>query len=129
MILRPVSSDDYQFLFEMLKERDSRINIDFTMPTFEQHVRFCQSNPYQVWNIIQNDLKRLGHVYLTHKNEIGIFVKKELKNKGIGSQVITEFLRQNPRKQYLANINPQNTISVDFFTKHGFKPKEIIFSL
>ena len=129
MILRNVNPNDYQFLFDLLKERNKYISINFSMPTFEQHLRFCVSKPYSVWKMITNGNEKMGHIYLTNKNEIGIFIRKSLSNKGIGSQAIEMFLKSNPQKNYIANINSHNTMSIDFFTKHGFKPKEIVMSL
>lgn len=127
IILSPVTIHDIDFLFNLCAERNSKISIDFTMPALELHTNFVKSNPYSVWNIISSNGIKIGHVYLSKKDEIGIFIKKEFKNNGIGSQALEMFLSQNPREKYIANINPENIPSIDFFTKHGFKPKEIIF--
>ena len=52
--IRPIRpSDDTKFLFEFLKDRDSRVNISHKkMPTYASHVKFIESKPYKKWYII-----------------------------------------------------------------------------
>ena len=47
-------------------------------------------------------------------------MKKFLK-KRIGSEALEIIIKSNPRKQFLANINPKNKKSIEFFKKNGFK--------
>ena len=54
-------------------------------------------------------------------NEIGIFILKSIKIKGIGTIILEKLLKMNPRTRYLANVNPQNKKSSAFFKKNGFK--------
>ena len=44
--LIPVSKSDIRFLYDLLKERNSSINISHRkMPTYKQHVKFVNSKP------------------------------------------------------------------------------------
>ena len=71
-------------------------------------------------NIIWNDDTRIGNIYLTERNEIGIFLDKKYQSNGYGSEAIDEFMKKNGKRRYLANINPTNYKSIQFFGKHGF---------
>tara|TARA_B100000029_G_scaffold47115_2_gene43279 strand:- start:4943 stop:5359 length:417 start_codon:yes stop_codon:yes gene_type:complete len=120
--IKPVKQSDIRFLYNQLKERDSKINISHrVMPSYEEHSRFVLSKPYSRWYIIFHNNKKIGNVYLTRLNEIGIFVLKSIKIKGIGNIVLKEVMKKNPRPRYLANVSPRNSKSSEFFKKNGFK--------
>jgi len=119
--LRSVKKSDYLFLYELLKERDPRVNISHKkMPSFAQHVKFVLSKPYAKWYVIVEDKKDVGSVYLTKNNEIGIFIKKNIQGKGVGFRALKLLMEKNPRNRYLANINPKNKRSIIFFKNNGF---------
>ena len=120
--LKPVTKSDIKFLYTQLKERDSKINISHKkMPSYTQHTKFVLSKPYSKWYIIFYNNKKIGNAYLSKLNEIGIFILKSFKIKGIGNIVLKKLLKMNPRSRYLANVNPKNTKSSDFFKRNGFK--------
>ena len=121
MVLKPVTIDDAKFLFDLLKQRKGIINISHkSLPTWEEHVEFIKNNTYQSWDIIWVDNVRIGNIYLTDRDEIGIFLDKESQSNGYGSIAINEFMKKNGKKRYLANISPTNYKSIQFFGKHGF---------
>ena len=120
--LRIVNSSDYRFLFNLLKERDPRANISHKkMPTFSEHVKFVQSKPYSKWYIIEKSKIKIGSVYLSKNNEIGIFIKKTYQKKGFAGIALNLIMKKNPRTRFLANVNPKNLDSLNFFKKNGFK--------
>lgn len=121
--LRPVTMSDAEFLYEMLKERTPEQSISHrTMPTLEQHKKFMESNPYDVWYIIEaGHHTRVGHTYLTRDNEIGIFVTTAFKGKGIGTKVVRDLMVMHKRDRYLANVNPHNEVSQNLFNNLGFR--------
>ena len=120
-MLKPVTIDDAKFLFDLLKQREGIVNISHkSLPTWEEHVEFIKNNTYQSWDIIWVDNVRIGNIYLTDRDEIGIFLDKEFQSNGYGSIAINEFMKKNGKKRYLANINPTNYKSIQFFGKHGF---------
>lgn len=118
----PIRKSDCPFLFELLKERDSRVNISHRkMPTYNNHVKFVMSNPYSKWYIIQYQKEKIGSAYLSKQDEIGIFIKKGKQGSGIGKKALELIMKKNPRKRYLANVNPKNGKSIKFFKKNQFK--------
>jgi len=120
--LRPVKIADSSFLYDLLKERDPRANISHKkMPTIKQHEKFILSRPYSKWYVIQNIDEDVGSIYLTKDNEIGIFIKKKIQDKGIGFNALELLMNKNPRTRYLANVNPNNKKSIRFFKNNGFK--------
>ena len=120
--LRAVGKNDLKFLFDLLSERDERVNISHKeMPTFEQHKKFVLSKPYSKWYVIIHNKTKIGSIYLSKQDEIGIFVKKEFQNKGIGKDALELLMKKNPRSRYLANVNPKNKKSIEFFKNNNFK--------
>ena len=103
-------------------ERDTRVNISHKkMPTYNQHVSFVSAKPYSKWYVILYGVNKAGSIYLTSQNEIGIFIKKSFQNKQIGNIALHKLIKKNPKKRYLANVNPQNKKSMRFFKNNGFK--------
>ena len=128
--LKAVSKSDYRFLYNLLMERDARANISHKkMPTYNQHVAFVSAKPYSKWYVILSDTNKAGSIYLTSQNEIGIFIKKSFQNKQIGNTALCNLIQKNPKKRYLANVNPQNKKSMRFFKDNGFKLIQYTFEL
>ena len=120
--LKSVTKTDVRFLYNQLKERDPKINISHKrMPSYSEHTRFVLSKPYSKWYIIYYKNRKVGNVYLSKMNEIGIFILKTIKVKGLGSLVLEQVLKKNPKTRYLANVSPKNIKSAEFFKKNGFK--------
>ena len=120
--IRSVKKSDSNFLYELLKQRDPRANISHKrMPSFKQHESFIQSKPYSKWYIIESSNDDIGSIYLSKNNEIGIFLIGKNQNKGIGCKALKLLIEKNPKIRYLANVNPKNKKSIDFFKKNGFK--------
>ena len=128
--LLPINEKDYEFLYKLLLERKQITFISHKkMPTYEEHVKFIESEPYSKWYIIQIDDKKIGSIYLTKENEIGIFLKEDIQRRGIGSNALNELININPGLRYLANINPKNEKSIEFFKKSGFKLIQYTYEL
>ncbi len=120
--LKLVTNSDSKFLFDLLKERDSRANISHKkMPAYTEHIKFIKSKPYSKWYIIFKSKQKIGSIYLSKNDEIGIFVSKKFQGKNIGNYALSELIKKNPRKRFLANVNPKNKKSISFFKKNGFK--------
>lgn len=89
------------------------------MPSWDEHVRFVKSKPYEAWYIIQAD-KEAGAIYLTRAGEIGIHLLPEYRGSGFGKAAIEILMSLHKRDRYLANIAPANEKSVKFFESMGF---------
>ena len=121
MELRSVTLDDAEFLYELLKQREGRVNISHrSIPTSTEHRDYIENHSYQSWSIIWVENNRVGNIYLTQRDEIGIFIDNKFQGRGYGSQALKQFMEKNGKKRYLANINPTNYKSIQFFGKHGF---------
>ena len=128
--LKSIAKSDHRFLYQHLKERNPSANISHKkMPTYAEHVRFVMSHPYSKWYIIIHKNKKIGTIYLTKQNEIGIFIKNKVQGKLIGQRVLKLLMEKNPRKRYLANVSPKNKKSIAFFKKNGFKLIQYTFEL
>ena len=111
-------------------ERDPLANISHKkMPSYHEHLLFVSSKPYSKWYVILYGMNKVGSIYLTSQNEIGIFIKKSFQNRQIGDTALREIIKKNPKKRYLANVNPKNKKSIQFFKNHGFKLIQYTFEL
>ena len=120
--LKSVTNSDVKFLFDLLKERDPRANISHRkMPTYSQHTKFIKSKPYSKWYIILKSKQKIGSIYLSKNDEIGIFLSKKFQGKNVGNSALNELMKKNPRKRFLANVNPKNKKSISFFKNNNFK--------
>ena len=117
-----IKEGDQKFLYQLLSERKSIQNISHKkMPTYDEHIEFVNSNPYSKWYIIFQKNKKIGSVYLTKMNEIGLFLKKDVQGKGLGQKSLKLLMKLNPRNRYLANVSQKNKNSIQFFKKNKFK--------
>ena len=122
IILNKIKKEDYTFLHDLLSQRHSIVNISHKrMPTWEEHVKFIKSKPYSKWYIILKSKQKIGSIYLSKNDEIGIFLSKKFQGKNVGNSALNELMKKNPRKRFLANVNPKNKKSISFFKKNGFK--------
>lgn len=120
--LKIATKNDLQFLFDLLKERKQYENISHkNFPTYKDHVKFFNSKPYSRWYIIFQNFDRIGSVYLSRINEIGMHVKNEINIDDIFKEVISDVIKRNPRKRYLINLNPKNYRLVKDLKKNDFE--------
>lgn len=130
LTLTEVVESDCEFLYELLKNRDPHASISHKkMPSYDEHVKFVLSKPYSKWYIIEYKKRKIGSIYLSKQDEIGIFIKKEFQSKGIGKKAIHMVMEKNPRSRYLANIAPTNTSSQEFFKKLGFRGLQYTYEI
>jgi RimJ/RimL family protein N-acetyltransferase len=120
--IRTVNTSDFRFLFNLLEQRDNRTNISHKkMPTYSKHMKFVKSKPYSKWYIIQKSKIKIGSIYLSKNNEIGIFINEKFHGEGFATYALELLINKNPRSRYLANVNPKNHRSAKFFKKNNFK--------
>ena len=123
-----INSYDVFYLYELLKERTPEQSISHKkMPSFRHHELFVKSRPYKAWYVIKNIAPvhqpgrtnyYIGSVYITDKNEIGLFIAKNHRNYGYGAYALEELMSLHAGPYY-ANINPNNKASIEFFKKFG----------
>jgi len=130
MIIKPIDNSHIKFLFELLEERKEIQNISHTkLPTYKEHEEFVKSKPYKKWYVIIIDVGMIGSINLTKNNEIGLFLKEDYCHNAYGQKALKLLMKENPCSFYLANINPKNEESLNFFSKNNFKPCQITYRL
>ena len=112
MELKPITIEDYEFLYEMLKEREPNQSISFSMPTWENHVKFLDNKPYPHFYIIMENGEKVGNIYLTDHDEWGYFILKKHVGRGLGTKAFIELVKKHPKDYYYANINPDNEAAI-----------------
>lgn len=118
-------------LWKMLQERTPQQAISHRqMPTWEQHCQFVDTwhERYIAWYMIGNERVYVGNTYLTKQREVGIHIFQEHRGLGYGHAALDRILHLHGRP-LLANINPQNSESIEFFTRQGFKPLQHTYQL
>lgn len=121
---RDITEKDYKFLYDMLSERDDTINISHrSIPSWSDHCSYWDNIRIimNVERVILIGRTKVGYYYITKKNEIGIFIKKEHQGNGYGKSTIQYITDLYPGVVFLANINPKNKISQKMFKNLGFK--------
>lgn len=120
----PVDANDNTIvlnLYALLAERPKYACISHKkMPTFEDHLKFVQSEPYSEWFSIYHGENWVGSFYVTKDNEIGIGVLNKFSGKGIAFDILKRYISHHPKVRFLANINPKNSRSKHLFQKLGF---------
>ena len=100
MELKPVTQDDAEFLFDLLKQREGTVNISHkSLPDWKKHLQYVKKHDYQSWDIIWVENTRVGNIYLTKNDEIGIFIDKKSQSKGYGTEALDEFMKKNGKKK------------------------------
>ena len=61
----------FEKLYEILKSRKHNISHN-EMPNYEEHLKFCENNPYRYWFIIFKNKLAIGAFYLTNDNCVGL---------------------------------------------------------
>jgi RimJ/RimL family protein N-acetyltransferase len=130
MELRDVYGDlnAIPFLYELLRQRDiNTVSLSHrVMPTVSEHIAFVMSKPYTMWFVVWADGIRVGAIYLTNRNEIGIDIRKNAQRKGYGEWAVRKLMStcpmhgNKPIQGFYANVNPKNTPSLNMFRKLGF---------
>ncbi len=115
-------------LHQLLEEREPEQNISHkAMPSWDEHVRFVESRPYQAWYFIEDDTVTAGACYLSKQDEIGVFVFKAHQGKNYGTWAIGALMLKHGRRRYLANVSPKNARSLELFRNLGFKQIQVTF--
>ena len=123
-----IKESDYQFLYDLLLQRNSDANISHKkMPTYEEHVKFVRSQPYSKWHIIEIDGERVGSIYLTNQNEIGIHLFKAYEDEQRYQNIIKKLISESTETRFFINISPRNELYINFAKKMGFNLKQYTY--
>jgi len=113
-------SETLDFLYDLLAERDETTNIShISMPGRPTHVDFVLGRPYKDWWLLVDDGVRVGAMYLSKANEVGLFLLRRYRGKGRGPRAVVR-LQQRSNAPLFANINPRNYPSIGMFEMLNF---------
>lgn len=111
-----------KLLYQLMEERSPEVNISHrALPDWDSHLTFIASRPYDAWYLIEKSGERVGAIYLSKANEIGVFILNAHRGRGHGKRAIEMLMELHPRERFLANINPANSRSIAFFESLGFR--------
>ena len=120
--LKEVTKSDIRFLYKLLRNRNPKTNISHQkMPSFSEHIKFVKLKPYSKWYIIFHHQKKIGSIYLSKQNEIGMFLSKGIISHKIKKTAMEQLMKKNPRNRFIANCSPNNKDCIRFFMKNSFK--------
>jgi RimJ/RimL family protein N-acetyltransferase len=130
IVLNKIKEQDYLFLHNLLAQRNSIVNISHKrMPTWEEHVKFVKSKPYSKWYVIYNNDEKIGSIYLSNQNEIGIHLLKKYENESIYLESIKQLMLLNLKIKFCVNVSPKNKNYIVLFKKLGFKMVQHTYEL
>jgi len=130
IVLNKIKEQDYLFLHNLLAQRNSIVNISHKrMPTWEEHVKFVKSKPYSKWYVIYNNDQKIGSIYLSNQNEIGIHLLKKYENESIYLESIKQLMLLNLKIKFRVNVSPKNKNYIVLFKKLGFKMVQHTYEL
>lgn len=127
-VLREMTLDDQNFMYELIKEylkTDLSVTV-LTLKPFDEYFKVYSSIDLKTYIIYDNDV-RVGFVHITKDGEIGYYLTKKYEGKGIASNAVRDMLRLHPMKKYFATVNINNARSNNLVKKLGFVPKGIIY--
>ena len=128
--LKKVIEKDMDFLYQLLEGRKINENISHRkMPSLIEHRKFVLSKPYEKWYIIIFEGRKIGSIYLSKINEIGLHLQKDFQKNEIRNKIINKLIAKNPKKRYLVNINPKNKSLIKFFQSKKFKKIQHTYEL
>lgn len=116
-------------LFDLLAERERWQSISHRgLPTAAEHMAFFISRSYEAWYLIKHGKEWVGACYITKQREVGIFIFRVHRGKGMGLAAVKKLMELHPGK-FLANISPKNEPSIAMFRKLGFRHIQNTYAL
>jgi RimJ/RimL family protein N-acetyltransferase len=125
MKLIDCTSEYWEFV-RLLRTNSENTTWFYTQPNIsvEGQIEYMSKNSNR-YKICLLDNQPVGYVGIIGENEITYCVKPEFKNKGIGSFMVTEFMKTHD--ELIAYVIPNNISSCKVFEKLNFN-KQIYYS-
>lgn len=126
--LSEMTSDDHEFVYDLIKENlapELTVTV-LKLKPFEGFFKIYFENDLKTY-IIKVNKKRVGFVHITKNGEIGYYLLKEYRNKGIAIDAVRDMIKLHPMERYFATVNIKNERSNNLVKKLGFQPKGMIY--
>lgn len=102
-----------EVLYELLKVRAPEENISHrAMPSYEEHLNFFSSDPYDAWYLIEKETPIHGYVGAIYivRGEIGIHLFPMYRNNGHEVVAIRLLMLRHPLERYFINVSVNNKL-------------------
>lgn len=117
-------------LRRLLIQRPKYMNISHRrVPTPQDHRRFVRSKPYRQWSFVRVDGRIAGAIYLSKLNEIGFFLFRAHRGKGLEAEILRTYLTRMRGRRLLANVSVNNPSYARLFRGLGFRPIQNTYCL
>jgi len=120
-----------QVLYELLKVRAPEENISHrVMPSYEEHINFFESNPYDAWYLIEKEFctEYFGAIYI-NRGEIGIHLFPQHRNKGYEIIAIRMLFAKCALERYFINVAVDNRALADAAKYLGGKMIQVTYEI
>jgi len=87
------------------------------MPTYGEHLRFIKNHTYKKYYIVYKDKIRIGRVYITDKDEIGISLLKKYNRL---KKILFKNFSFHPFVKFV-NVSPKNKLDQKILKGLGYK--------
>ena len=123
--IKKSSKEHHENFYKILEKKTYFISHD-DLPSFEEHKKFIEKNPYRFWKIIKMDNVILGSFYITFDNSIGINLIEAEYNLylEIIKKILIEYKPLKEKKSlrskyFIFNSNPKNNLLIKALKKIG----------
>jgi hypothetical protein len=123
-------TDDLYFLIQNKKHNISNVSL----PSRNQHEKFCLNHPYRFWFLIYEQKNLLGSVYFTYQNSIGInFMDIAGRHNELIIRHLVENIDPMPAKpsevqtKFFCNVSPKNTKLIKLLENLGADVSQVSF--
>lgn len=119
-----------QVLYDLLKVRAPEENISHrVMPSYEEHINFFESNPYDAWYLIEKDpAEYLGAIYIKN-GEIGVHLFPQHRSTGYEYAAIALLMSIHPLERYHINIGANNDVLKDIAKCLGGRMIQVTYEI
>ena len=132
---KKVEYEDIYELYKLLKNREFNISHK-KLPSYDEHKKFVQSNPYKEWYLIYQNSEVLGTFYIQFDNSIGLNIDKPtLRLVRQISNYINNNFKINPPvpskvpPYFFINIAESNKRMLNILKGIGCSPLQVSFKL
>lgn len=127
-------------LYDLLMERTPNQSISHRYTSFDDHCRFFDSRPYRIWNLVKavGEEDFVGAMYISHQNEIGLFIFSRFQGRGYGREAVQQILesyRPSPGKKsivsdsFILNVSVNNIGAQKFWESVGARPVQVSYTI
>ena len=122
-MIRKYKENDLDVIMKIWKEENINAHKFILKEYWENNYEYVKNilPNAEIWVYLLNG-EIIGFIGLNEYFIEGIFIKKEFQNKGIGTQLIKNIMKQ--KEKLSLRVYEKNSKAINFYTKNAFKIKE-----